>query len=127
MLILSFKVPPSNLSSVNYNTKTRFNKNYIFCYCVNIENKRFGIELKNNANQNVFDGSLEAYFVNDQFSVDPDSVFTFVNKYLDSLKYAQSFRSYNDNSLTLSKCLSLYKSSELDDFVIKEIYRNNSK
>ena len=116
-----------NIITIKDENRILVNKNYIFCYCVNIENKRFGIELKNNANQNVFDGSLEAYFVNDQFSVDPDSVFTFVNKYLDSLKYAQSFRSYNDNSLALSKCLSLYKSSELDDFVIKEIYRNNSK
>ena len=49
------------------------NKNYIFCNCVFQANKRLAIEQKNSSNQIIKDGSSEVYFIDNEFSVEPDA------------------------------------------------------
>ncbi|MBK6783237.1 MAG: hypothetical protein IPG79_05365 [Saprospiraceae bacterium] len=85
------------------------NKNFVFCSCVFQANKRLGIEQIDNNKKIKLDGSSEVYFINEGFSIDFDEV-EFVSNYLDSLENSGSFKSYNDNSLILAKCLALYNS-----------------
>ena len=103
------------------------NKNYIFCNCVFQANKRLAIEQKNSSNQIIKDGSSEVYFIDEGFSVDPDTTFELVSKYLDSLETSGKFISHNNSSLTLAKCLNLYNSKSLDSFVRTQINLNNSQ
>ncbi|MBK8548585.1 MAG: hypothetical protein IPL63_14880 [Saprospiraceae bacterium] len=60
------------------------------------------------------------------FSIDFDEEYEFVSNYLDSLENSGSFKSYNDNSLILAKCLALYNSEKLNRFVRKQIDLNDA-
>ncbi|MBK8820738.1 MAG: hypothetical protein IPN49_17255 [Saprospiraceae bacterium] len=102
------------------------NKNYVFCSCVFQANKRLGIEQIDTNKQIKLDGSSEVYFINKAFNVEPDDVGGFVSNYLDSLENSGSFKSYNDNSLILAKCLALYNSEKLNSFVRKQIDLNDA-
>ena len=102
------------------------NKNYIFCNCVFKANKRLGIQQIDANKQIKLDGSSEVYFINEAFNVEPDDVREFVSNYLDSLENSGSFKSYNDNSLILAKCLALYNSEKLNSFVRKQIDLNDT-
>jgi len=61
------------------------------------------------------DGSLAAYIqTNSLFGIDDlDKTRIFVSKYLNSIK----IKSKTNRSLTIMKCIELYESEELDDFV----------
>jgi hypothetical protein len=101
------------------------NKNYVFCNCVFQANKRLGIEEISTNKQIKLDGSSEVYFIDKAFNVEPDAVIEFVSNYLDSMENSGSFKSYNDNSLILAKCLDLYNSEKLNRFVRKQIDLND--
>lgn len=100
------------------------NKNYVFCRCVYLANDRLSAEQKNTINLFKLDGSSEVYFINNGFSVDLDETEELVHNYLDSLENSGSFKSFNDNSLILAKCLALYNSEKLNSFVRKQIDLN---
>jgi hypothetical protein len=104
--------------------KLMINKNYIFCVCLNKMNRKYNLDWHNPKSKTVIDGSIEVFFVDENFNVDIDSVDIFINKYLDSLENGNQFRSYNDNSLGVAKCLDLYNSIILEDFLKKEFSRN---
>jgi len=91
------------------------NKNYMFCVGMAYIN----IEYQNKCS--VIDGSSEVYFINDLLVVDGDEGRAFVKEYLDSLKQINAFKSYNNNSLGIAKCLDMYNSKKLDDFVKQKI------
>jgi len=114
------KNPPQSEIQEN---KLIVNKNYIFCGCLNNVNRRYNLQWKNPENKSIVDGSIEVYFIKNNFDVNMDSVDVFVNNYLDSLENNNLFRSYNANSLGVAKCLELYNSKKLDIFLKKEFSR----
>lgn len=69
----------------------------------------------------VLDGSSEVYFINDSLKIDIDKGQLFVKNYLDSINQNNIYRSYNNNSLIITKCLDFYNSKKLKKFLTKEI------
>ncbi|MEZ4911551.1 MAG: hypothetical protein R2774_11910 [Saprospiraceae bacterium] len=97
------------------------NKNHVFCRCVYQANDR----ISKTINLLKVDGSSEVYFINEGFSIDFDEEEEFVSNYLDSLENFDRFKSFNDHSLILAKCLALYNSEKLNSFVRKQIDLND--
>lgn len=107
----------------DFDSRLELNKNFIFCNCINSVNRRYGLEIKDKENKKARDGSIEVYFINKDLTVDLDSVSQFVKLYLDSLEINKLYNSYNNNSLGIAKCLDLYNSKKVEDFV-RESFRN---
>ncbi len=102
----------SNILNVENKTAFLINKNYIFCQCMN---KVHNYTIIDSSSYLRKDGSTEVYFINDEFNVDIEKSKVFVEKYLDMVK--ENYRSYNDHNLGIAKCLDLYNSKELIDYL----------
>lgn len=126
LTIIALGCTRKNNVHIEDQNKIILNKNYVFCSCVFQANKRLGIEQINNNKQIKLDGSSEVYFINEGFSIDFDEEYEFVSNYLDSLENSGGFKSFNDNSLILAKCLALYNSEKLNHFVRKQIDFNDT-
>ena len=99
------------------------NKNYLFCMCVRFSDNRFILKSSNPSMKLIKDNSGEVYFIDKKFNVDIESSTEFVNSYLDSLEINNLYRSFDDSSLSVAKCLELYNSKKLDIFLKKEFSR----
>lgn len=99
------------------------NKNYLFCMCVRFSDNRFILKSSNPSMKLIKDNSGEVYFIDKKFNVDIESSTEFVNTYLDSLESNNLYRSFDDSSLSVAKCLDLYNSKKLDIFLKKEFSR----
>lgn len=92
------------------------NRNYMFCVCLNLINSQY--DLNDFGSR---DGSTEVYFIDTLLVIDTEEAVDFAQTYLDSLKEVNAYKSYNNNSLGVCKCLDLYNSKKLEEFVKERI------
>lgn len=116
IMVISFLLFNCKTQNETLNKRVmEINKNYMFCLCMGELNIRYENKPK------VLDGSSEVYFINDSLKIDIDKGQLFVKNYLDSIDQNNIYRSYNNNSLIITKCLDFYNSKKLKKFLTKEI------
>lgn len=116
IMVISFLLFNCKTQNETLNKRVmEINKNYMFCLCMGELNIRYENKPK------VLDGSSEVYFINDSLKIDIDKGQLFVKNYLDSINQNNIYRSYNNNSLIITKCLDFYNSKKLKKFLTKEI------
>lgn len=105
-----------NIKNADDSKQMTINRNYMFCVCLNLVNSQ-----NNLSDFSRRDGSTEVYFIDSLLVIDTEDAIDFAQMYLDSLKRIDAYRSYNNNSLGICKCLDLYNSQKLNDYVKKRI------
>jgi len=92
------------------------NRNYVFCVCLNLVNSQYDL-----SDYSHRDGSTEVFFIDSLLVIDTEEAVVFAQTYLDSLNGVNAYRSYNNNSLGICKCLDLYNSKRLVEYVNQRI------
>ena len=97
------------------------NKNYAFCIGLYTLNYKNGV-----AEYSRSDGSIEIYFVDSLLVLDTEETKIFAENYFDSLNRAGAYKSGLGSNLSIAKCLDMYNSDKLDNYVKKKIMESKN-